>query len=169
MNLVQRSTISRLCSEHRCQRKSAERHEYIRWPALVVESERSQDTGGRREHHMPLCLQLTCRVESPGRTVTHREPLVTSNDKRSPAAHLLSDTSGHHRSAGRWGCWKGVKNCARVCQGYPLLPEEVSVWRSFRHTPSRLIKNWSHSTLPCQDRREEKQNKTNKKHSKGHK
>lgn len=121
MSLLQRSTISRLCFEHRCQRKSAERHEYIRWPALVVVSERSQDTGGRTEHHMPLCLQLTCRVESPGRTVTHRVLLVTNNDKRSPAAHLLLDTSGHHRSAGRWDAERGsetVRMLVKVIHSY---------------------------------------------------
>lgn len=38
---------------------------------------------------MLLCLQLTCRVESSGRTVTHKVLLIDNNDKLSPATHLL--------------------------------------------------------------------------------
>lgn len=52
---------------------------------------------------MLLCLQLTCRVESPGRTVTHKVPLLTNNDKLLPAAHFLSETSGHHSVCAREG------------------------------------------------------------------
>lgn len=43
------------------------------------------------------CLQLTCRVESPGRTVTHKVPLIANNDKLLPAAQLLWETCGHRR------------------------------------------------------------------------
>lgn len=94
-----------------------------------------------------------------GESGTHRDAQSAARYQQWQTITCRSLVVGHFRPSsqrGKVGCWKGVKNCARVGQGYPFLPEEVSVWRSFRHTPSQLIKNWSHSTLACQDRREEK-------------
>ena len=52
---------------------------------------------------MLLCLPLTCRVESPGRTVTHKVPFIVINDKLSPATHLLLETPAHHNSVSERG------------------------------------------------------------------
>lgn len=47
---------------------------------------------------MLLCLQLTCGVESPGRTVTHKVLLIINNNKL--LNHLLFDTSAYHSISG---------------------------------------------------------------------
>lgn len=99
----------------------------------------------RTEDHMLLCLQLTCRVGSPGRTVTHTKcrssPAMTNYTL---AAHLSSQTSCRQSVRAREGWMLRMsilgQMCARISQGYPLLPEDESVWRSLRHSSFSWLK-----------------------------
>lgn len=101
---------------------------------------------------MLLCLQLACRVGSPGRTVTHKVLLITSNDKFLLFAQLLSQTSGRHSVRAREGGMQAIR--AKLCAYLSRLSTPTwgrGVWRILRHSFLQLIKNLSHSTRACQD------------------
>lgn len=105
----------------------------------------------RTEHHMLLCLQLTCRVESPRRTVTHRALLITHHDEWSPATHLLFDTSVSRSISAREGGTLGRKRRATH-----LSRLSTPTWGSDSLTQLssfvfQLINNLRHSALVCEE------------------
>lgn len=105
----------------------------------------------RTDDHMPLCLQLTCRVGSPERTVTHKVLLIPSNDVlfylffiffwTCRSALLLFQTSGHHHVRAREG-WDAGGETVKVIHSH--LRKRVCD-ASFVTLCSIDKKNWSHS------------------------
>lgn len=98
----------------------------------VVQTQRSQDTGGRS---ITCCSAYNWHAGWRVRTGAHR-------DAQSAAHYQQWQINTCRSLVVVWDCIsytrireriKRGQNCARICQGYPLLPEEVVVWRRFRH------------------------------------